>query len=90
MYPLSEGGSTVGRDEEVTGSKRGRNRLHVDVSVAPVDGARRATAEAVDAEKDRLVGLGASVVRLVEQQWGAWPERYWQMRDPEGNEFCLQ
>ncbi|GAD33832.1 hypothetical protein MTS1_01184 [Microbacterium sp. TS-1] len=72
------------------GAKRGRNRLHIDVSVAPADGDRRATAEALDAEKDRLVALGASVVRLVEQQWGAWPERYWQMRDPEGNEFCLQ
>ncbi|MDF2581196.1 MAG: hypothetical protein K0S49_2775, partial [Microbacterium sp.] len=60
------------------------------VSVAPADGERRASPQAVDAEKDRLVALGASVVRLVEQQWGAWPERYWQMTDPEGNEFCLQ
>jgi len=45
---------------------------------------------ALDAEKDRLVALGARVVRLVEQQWGPWPERYYQMQDPEGNEFCLQ
>ncbi|MDF2554371.1 MAG: hypothetical protein K0R60_266, partial [Microbacterium sp.] len=22
--------------------------------------------------------------------WGAWPEHYYQMQDPEGNEFCLQ
>lgn len=72
------------------GEKRGRNRLHIDVTVAPAGDSRRATPADVDAEKDRLVGLGASVVRLVEQTWGAWPERYWQLRDPEGNEFCLQ
>ena len=72
------------------GPKHGRNRLHLDVSVArgpddpPSDHSR------LDAEKDRLVALGARVVRLIEQDWGPWPERYWQMQDPEGNEFCLQ
>ena len=70
--------------------KAGRNRLHLDVDVDR-DAAHPAThAEALDAEKDRLVALGAGVVRLVEQTWGPWPERYYQMRDPEGNEFCLQ
>ncbi|MCR2763782.1 hypothetical protein NQ152_09705 [Microbacterium sp. zg.B48] len=34
--------------------------------------------------------LGATVVRLVEQSWGPWPELYYQLQDPEGNEFCLQ
>jgi len=29
-------------------------------------------------------------VRLVDQSWGDFPEYYWQMLDPEGNEFCLQ
>jgi glutamyl/glutaminyl-tRNA synthetase len=48
------------------------------------------TPEELDAERDRLVGLGAEVVRLVHQMWGPWPEHYYQMRDPEGNEFCLQ
>ncbi|GAA2997797.1 hypothetical protein [Microbacterium aurantiacum] len=28
--------------------------------------------------------------RLVDQQWGPWPELYYQLRDPEGNEICLQ
>lgn len=70
------------------GEKIGRNRLHIDVTVTGA--AERATAAEVDAEKDRLVALGAESVRLVEQTWGPWPERYWQMRDPEGNEFCLQ
>ena len=67
--------------------KRGRNRLHLDVSATP---GRRPTQDELDAEKDRLVALGAEVVRLVDQNWGPWPERYYQLRDPEGNEFCLQ
>ena len=65
------------------GPKRGRNRLHLDVSVNRAAGVSTA-AEELDAEKDRLVALGARVVRLVEQSWGPWPERYWQLRDPEG------
>ena len=68
------------------GPKEGRNRLHIDVNVTRDPGDEAA----LDAEKDRLVALGATVVRLVEQQWGPWPERYYQMQDPEGNEFCLQ
>jgi predicted enzyme related to lactoylglutathione lyase len=70
--------------------KAGRNRLHLDVVAPRSDGADPADHSALDAEKDRLVELGASVVRLVDQDWGPWPERYWQLRDPEGNEFCLQ
>jgi catechol 2,3-dioxygenase-like lactoylglutathione lyase family enzyme len=69
------------------GPKTGRNRLHIDVSATP---GRRPTPEELDAERDRLTGLGAQVVRLVHQMWGPWPEHYYQMRDPEGNEFCLQ
>ncbi|MCR2827280.1 VOC family protein [Microbacterium sp. zg.Y909] len=69
------------------GPKRGRNRIHLDVQ-AVADG--RPTREQLDAEKDRLVALGAEVVRLVDRNWGPWPELYYQLRDPEGNEFCLQ
>jgi catechol 2,3-dioxygenase-like lactoylglutathione lyase family enzyme len=64
-----------------------RNRLHLDIQATP---GRRPSPEELDAEKDRLVALGATVVRLVHQQWGPWPEHYYQLRDPEGNEFCLQ
>lgn len=70
--------------------KTGRNRLHLDVNLARGPDDPPSDAAALDAEKDRLVALGASVVRLVEQSWGPWPERYYQMQDPEGNEFCLQ
>ena len=68
-------------------AKSGRNRLHLDIRATP---GRRPTREELDAEKDRLVALGAEVVRLVDQHWGPWPDIYYQLRDPEGNEFCLQ
>lgn len=64
-----------------------RNRIHLDLSATP---GRTPTHEELDAEKDRLVALGATVVRLVDQSWGPWPEHYYQLQDPEGNEFCLQ
>jgi hypothetical protein len=72
------------------GPKTSRNRVHIDVTADRPDGKLQIEPAALDAEKDRLVALGAEAVRLVEQTWGPWPERYWQMRDPEGNEFCLQ
>lgn len=67
--------------------KDGRNRLHLDISATPGRVPSRAE---LQAERDRLVALGAEVVRVVDQSWGPWPEYYFQMRDPEGNEFCLQ
>jgi predicted enzyme related to lactoylglutathione lyase len=67
--------------------KSGRNRLHLDVSATP---GRAPTRDELEAEKDRIVALGAQVVRLVDQSWGPWPDFYYQLRDPEGNEFCLQ
>ncbi|SEA40331.1 VOC family protein [Leifsonia sp. 21MFCrub1.1] len=67
--------------------KAGRNRLHLDVQA--VEG-RKPTPEELEAEKDRLVALGARVVRLVDQRWGPAAEYYYQLQDPEGNEFCLQ
>ena len=70
-----------------SGPKQGRNRVHLDVRSAPD---HRPTPEEVETEKERLVALGATPVRLVDQQWGDFPDYYWQMLDPEGNEFCLQ
>jgi len=69
------------------GPKRRRNRLHLDIRPPEGEGTHR---ERLEAEKDRLVALGATVVRLIDQRWGPWPELYYQMRDPEGNEFCLE
>jgi len=67
--------------------RQGRNRLHFDVQATP---GRRPTPEELDAARDELVALGATVVRLVDQDWGPFHEHYYQMVDPEGNEFCLQ
>lgn len=62
-----------------------KNRVHLDLNVgAGLSGdARRAT---VDAEVLRLADLGASVVEPMDIG-----REYWVvMRDPEGNEFCVQ
>lgn len=68
------------------GPKDGRNRIHLDVNL----GSQHRDLAELEAEKDRLVGLGATVVRLVDQRWGEAHEQYFQLQDPEGNEFCLQ
>ena len=67
--------------------RRQRNRLHIDVT--PFDD-RRATRAEVEAEAERLVGLGASVEKVLDGFWGPYEEFAIMMRDPEGNEFCLQ
>lgn len=72
------------------GAKAGRNRIHLDVNVPHDPDDPRTHDEVLDAEKDRLVELGATVVRVIDQQWGPWGEHYFQLQDPEGNEFCLQ
>jgi hypothetical protein len=72
--------------QRVPEPKAVKNRLHLDVDVGgrparPVDQRR----PLVDAEADRLAGLGAT--RLDVQDKG---DEYWVvMQDPEGNEFCL-
>jgi hypothetical protein len=67
--------------------RRQRNRMHVDVT--PFED-RRATRAEVEAEAERLVGLGASVEKVLDAPWGPFEEFAIMMRDPEGNEFCLQ
>lgn len=73
--------------QRVPEPKTVKNRLHLDLNVgggraAPLE-ARR---ERVNAEARRLRGLGATEVRATEQR-----DEFWiVMRDPEGNEFCLQ
>jgi hypothetical protein len=42
--------------------------------------------DAVPTEVERLVALGATVIRDPKEEYGA----YWAtLQDPEGNEFCL-
>ncbi|WP_329129923.1 glyoxalase/bleomycin resistance/dioxygenase family protein [Streptomyces sp. NBC_01476] len=63
--------------QEVPEEKTVKNRLHLDLHSEP--GGR-------DALVARLESLGATRVREVDQgPAGHW----WVMRDPEGNEFCV-
>ncbi len=73
--------------QQVPEEKVVKNRVHVDINATP---GRRATPEEVDAEKDRIVSLGATVVRRYDQRWGPVLEYHYVMADPEGNEFCIQ
>jgi len=59
---------------QVREPKRGKNRVHLDL----LAGTR-------DAEAKRLTGLGATVVAHHEESGESWTV----MRDPFGNEFCV-
>jgi hypothetical protein len=62
--------------QRVPEPKSAKNRVHLDVHVEP---------DQKDAERDRLVTLGAE---HIETHSDRGPLTY-VMRDPEGNEFCL-
>jgi len=58
--------------------KTAKNRCHVDLHTDSRD--------AVQTETDRLLALGATLVRAPKDEYGA----YWStLQDPEGNEFCI-
>jgi hypothetical protein len=72
--------------QRVPEAKTVKNRVHLDLNVtggpaAPLEERRGQ----VDAEVERLLGLGASRLRVVEEQGGYWAV----MQDPEGDEFCV-
>lgn len=72
--------------QKVPEPKTAKNRLHIDIHTSgghavPIE-ERRAR---LNAEAERLVGLGATKVGLFEEDGQPWII----MNDPEGNEFCL-
>lgn len=67
--------------------RRQRNRVHLDIT--PFED-RRASREELEAERDRLIALGATEEKTLAGSWGPFEEFAIMMRDPEGNEFCLQ
>jgi Glyoxalase-like domain len=73
--------------QRVPEPKVGKTRVHLDLNVGGGPGTpieERKTR--VDAEAERLVGLGAERVQSYEQMGEYWVA----MRDPEGTEFDLQ
>jgi catechol 2,3-dioxygenase-like lactoylglutathione lyase family enzyme len=72
--------------QRVPEGKTAKNRVHLDVRAAPgLEGEARMTA--LEAECDRLVGLGAERVKRYEAEQAG--SGHIVMLDPEGNEFCL-
>jgi Glyoxalase-like domain len=73
--------------QQVPEGKVAKNRLHLDVRVAPgLEGQERMAA--LEAECGRLVALGATRVRRAEPE-PPMSLGFIVMTDPEGNEFCL-
>lgn len=75
--PVDERGAGMGRRilfQAVPEPKTVKNRVHLDLLVGPEDH---------DGEVERLLGLGATVVRVHEGGEGRWTL----LVDPEGNEF---
>ena len=67
--------------------KVAKNRVHLDLRAAPgLKGDQRMTA--LEAESERLVGLGATRVQRFDPQ-PFLSDGFIVMQDPEGNEFCL-
>lgn len=73
--------------QRVPEPKRVKNRVHLDLNATP---GRRAEPDEVDAEVQRVVSLGASVVGKSDVMWGPYREYHYVLADPEGNEFCVQ
>ncbi|TCM37199.1 VOC family protein [Kribbella sp. VKM Ac-2568] len=73
--------------QQVPEDKVAKNRVHLDVRAAPgLQGEERMAA--LEAECDRLVGLGAKRVSRSEPE-PPLSLGFIVMTDPEGNEFCL-
>lgn len=73
--------------QRVAEPKTAKNRVHLDVRAAPgLEGTDRM--DALEAEADRLVGLGAERVARHEPA-PPLSHGHLVLRDPEGNEFCL-
>ncbi|GAA1736597.1 VOC family protein [Aeromicrobium alkaliterrae] len=73
--------------QQVPEAKAGKNRVHLDLRVAPeLRGDERMAA--LEAECERLAALGATRLYRVEPD-GGMEHGFITMADPEGNEFCL-
>ena len=64
-----------------------KNRLHLDVWVAPRGGDADENWPLVNAEVERLVRLGGKMIKRAGDEEGG--QCFVVMGDPEGNEFCV-
>ncbi len=74
--------------QRVPESKVCKNRVHLDIRVAPGVTGEEGMA-ALEVEAARLVALGAEVAERVGPADFNGGKGWIVMRDPEGNEFCL-
>jgi hypothetical protein len=72
--------------QRVPEPKTAKNRVHLDIRAAPGLQAE-GRSDALESECNRLVALGARLVRRLEAD--GVNEVCLVMQDPEGNEFCL-
>ena len=72
--------------QRVPEPKTVKNRVHLDLNQGDRDTPPDERRRRVDAEVERLKGLGASELYRMEQHGDYWVT----MADPEGNEFCVQ
>jgi hypothetical protein len=71
--------------QKVPERKTAKNRCHLDVVVTDRTMEPAERKAAIDAEAERLVGLGGTRGESFDEAIGTWTV----MHDPEGNEFCL-
>jgi catechol 2,3-dioxygenase-like lactoylglutathione lyase family enzyme len=71
--------------QQVPELRASKNRQHLDLHVGGRSGTPEERRARIDAEAQRLVGLGAAIVQPFEELGQYWVV----MQDPEGNEFCV-
>ena len=72
--------------QKVPEDKVAKNRVHLDISVAGRDVTGEQRRDLLDAEAQRLVHEGATLIRFCDEHGEQWVT----LLDPEGNEFDLQ
>jgi hypothetical protein len=73
--------------QKVPERKTAKNRVHLDVDAGGGSGGdREDRIRAVETHAEQLIAAGASFYKRFDQ-----PNEYWiVLKDPEGNEFCVQ
>lgn len=72
--------------QRVPEPKSGKNRVHLDLNQGTQEKPAEERRQLVEEAVQRLTGLGAAELYRGEKYGEVWVT----MRDPEGNEFCVQ